>query len=105
METLKYGASGYSGVMANMQCRLYEKICRDFKHKEMIQLSEVLTMCAMIEKQWYPANAKYYLQLEGIPVLTKWRVQDDNKLTDTWKNEVKMLKNITEKLEKEFLGG
>ena len=62
-------------------------------------------MCAMIEKQWYPANAKYYLQLEGIPVLTKCRVQDDNKLTDTWKNEVKMLKNITEKLEKEFLGG
>ena len=105
LETLKYGASGYSGVMANMQCRLYEKICRDFKHKEMIQLSEVLTMCAMIEKQWYPANAKYYLQLEGIPVLTKCRVQDDNKLTDTWKNEVKMLKNITEKLEKEFLGG
>lgn len=103
LESLKYGAAGYSGVMANMQCRLYEKLTSDFNKEKMDELLEELTICALIEKQWYPTNAKYYLSREGLHIATKCRAQDDKKMTQNWKNEMHMLKHITERLEQRFL--
>ncbi len=103
LESLRCGAAGYSGVMANMQCRLYAKLCREAGQHQMDTLSENLTMCALIEKQWYPSNAKYYLGKEGVPVHTGCRVQDAGRLTRTYKNEMNMLRHITQRLEKEFM--
>lgn len=103
LESMRLGASGYSGVMANMQCRLYDKLTKDYAREDLTELSEILSMCAMIERQWYPSNAKYYLQQEGIPLLTKCRTQDERQLTATWKNEVKMLRHITKRLEQQFI--
>ena len=103
LASLQAGAAGYSGVMANMQCRLYAKLCREAGQHQMDTLSENLTMCALIEKQWYPSNAKYYLGKEGVPVHTGCRVQDAGRLTRTYKNEMNMLRHITQRLEKEFM--
>lgn len=102
-ESLLEGAAGYSGVMANMQCRLYGRLLRDFRLESMEELSEALTMCALIEKQWYPTNAKFYLQQEGVPITIKCRVQDDSVFTETWKREMRMLKNVTLRLEEKFM--
>lgn len=103
LESLKEGAAGYSGVMANMQCRLYAQLCKDISAAGMEELSEALTMCALIERQWYPCNAKYYLKKEGILSNEACRVQDDRGLTETYRKEVAMLKHITDRLEERFL--
>lgn len=103
LKSIQYGAAGYSGVMANMQCRLYGKLIRDFRQENIEGLSEALTICALIERQWYPTNAKYFLQKEGLPILTKCRVQDEKALTETWKSEIRMLKNVTLRLERMYM--
>ncbi|MCD8105715.1 MAG: dihydrodipicolinate synthase family protein [Lachnospiraceae bacterium] len=103
LESLKAGAVGYSGVMANMQCRLYVELCRRYREERMRNLEEELTMCALIERQLYPVNAKYYLRQEGIPITTKCRAKDDSELTETYKLEMRMLRNITERMECEYL--
>lgn len=103
LESLREGAAGYSGVMGNMQCRLYVELCRRYEQEHMEELAEVLTICALIEKQLYPANAKYYLQLEGLPLTTKCRVQDDRGLTETMKAEVRMLRNLTDRLDRQYI--
>lgn len=103
LASLREGAAGYSGVMANMQIRLYDLLTREFEREEMKELSDALTMCALIEKQWYPTNAKYYLQLEGMRMGLSCRVQDAGAMTGTQKDEVAMLRRITGRLENRFL--
>ena len=67
-------------------------------------LAGILSLCALIERQWYPTNAKYYLQQEGLPINTVCRVQDAASLSETWKEEIKILRGFTQRLEKEYLG-
>lgn len=102
LESLLLGATGYSGVMANMQCSLYTKLCENPTDSTMPALSDMLTICALIERQVYPVNAKYYLQLEGLPITTVTRTKDAKELNDTAKKEVQMLRRITKKLETEY---
>ena len=97
LDSLRLGAAGYSGVMANMQCRLYAALCENPSDNRMNALSDILTICALIERQVYPVNAKYYLQLEGLPITTFSRTKDETLLNATAKKEVEMLKRITER--------
>lgn len=103
LESLMAGAAGYCGVMANMQCELYAKLCEDYANKECMRLSDELTICSLIEKQVYPVNAKYYLQREGLHIQIKCRVKDDEELSDTGKKEVKMLHRITQNMRGKYL--
>ena len=97
LDSLRLGAAGYSGVMANMQCRLYASLCENPSDNRMNALSDILTICALIERQVYPVNAKYYLQLEGLPITTFSRTKDETLLNATARKEVEMLKRITER--------
>ncbi len=97
LDSLRLGAAGYSGVMANMQCRLYAALCENPSDNRMNALSDILTICALIERQVYPVNAKYYLQLEGLPITTFSRTKDETLLNATARKEVEMLKRITER--------
>ena len=101
-ESLLSGAAGYSGVMANMQCRLYARLCTDPSGSRMEELSDALTICALIERQVYPVNAKYYLQRCGLPITTVTRTKDRALLDDTAKSEVEMLRRVTERLRKAY---
>ncbi len=103
MESLQLGAAGYSGVMANMQCRLYDKLTADYVKEDLTELSDMLTLSALIEYQCYPVNAKYYLQQEGLPVETACRTKSDTLLTETFKKEMAVLKRVTKELEKKYL--
>ena len=103
LESLRAGATGYSGVMANMQCRLYAQLCSDYQNERMNDLSDILTICALIERQVYPVNAKYYLGLSGLSLTTVSRTRKDSELDETAKKEVHMLKRITQKLEDTYL--
>ncbi|MCI8691448.1 MAG: dihydrodipicolinate synthase family protein [Lachnospiraceae bacterium] len=104
LESLRAGAAGYSGVMANMQCRLYTKLVKEYASLEMTELSDALTICALIERQVYPVNAKFYLQQEGVRLETFCRTRDEKELNETAGKEVLMLRRITRKLEEEYGG-
>lgn len=103
LESLRYGAAGYSGVMANMQCELYAWLCSHIEDPKAEKLSDELTICSLIERQLYPVNAKYYLSLEGLPITTESRSRSDKDLTTTFRSEVQMLRRITERMSKEYL--
>lgn len=71
LETVYMGAAGISGVMANFHPELYSAMfdaveAGDSERAQFLQYS--LSALSVIENQNYPVNAKYYLQLEGLPV-------------------------------------
>ncbi|MFU0833217.1 MAG: Dihydrodipicolinate synthase family protein [Oscillospiraceae bacterium] len=103
LESLRLGASGYSGVMANFQPKLYAWLCENYQSKAAEKLSDELTICSLIERQLYPVNAKYNLYLEGLPVEIVCRVKNSADLTHTFRKEVEMLHRITERMNKEYI--
>lgn len=103
LESLQAGAAGYSGVMANMQGSLYAKLCRDYASEDLTKLSDELTICALIERQVYPVNAKFYLQEEGLHIQTCTRTREEGELNRTAREEVRMLRRITQNMKREYL--
>ncbi len=75
LETLREGIAGYSGVMANFHPQLYVWLCRNWRRLpgEAERLQAWLGTASAIEGPLYPRNAKYLLQLEGLPITTVTR--------------------------------
>jgi 4-hydroxy-tetrahydrodipicolinate synthase len=103
LESLRLGAAGYSGVMANFHPELYVWLDRNWRTQpdRAEDLADILTMASFIEKQGYPANAKYYLVLEGVYGGTRSRWKD-GELTATHRLEVERLRRLTTRLNREF---
>lgn len=105
LASLKHGASGYSGVMANFHPELYAWICENYEKKEADELSDYLSIASLIERQYYPVNAKYHLSaFKSIPMETVCRTKEDTGLTETFQQEVKMLDRLTCVYDKKYLG-
>jgi 4-hydroxy-tetrahydrodipicolinate synthase len=95
LESLRDGATGYSGIMASFHPELYVWLCENYMKTEADEVQDVLTMCSIIERQLYPVNAKYHLkEIEKLPIEINSRVQDKNLLTETFKKEVQMMNNL-----------
>lgn len=103
LDSLKLGAAGYSGVMANMHPELYSWLCKYPRESSAEKLSDELTVLSFIEKQLYPVNAKYFLQLEGISINLDCRTKDLMCFSETFAKEVQMIHRITKRLDSEFL--
>lgn len=103
LESLRMGATGYSGVMANFHPELYAHLCENVEKPEIDSLSDMLTILSFIERQYYPVNAKYFLNQKGLGIETNCRVKEDSGLTETFKEEVHMLGRITDTLDKQYL--
>ncbi|WP_135547833.1 dihydrodipicolinate synthase family protein [Paenibacillus cymbidii] len=76
LESLKDGAAGYSGIMANFHPDLYAALFRFVRAGEWMEaerLQSYLGLASVIERQLYPANAKYHARLEGLPLRVKGR--------------------------------
>ncbi|MCU6794637.1 dihydrodipicolinate synthase family protein [Paenibacillus sp. WQ 127069] len=99
LETLKIGAAGFSGIMANFHPDLYAWLFNNWnKDSDKAALVQsYLGVSSMIEHQLYPLNAKYYLQQQGLgftlqcrarnqeDFITKERlVMDQMKQLDQW---------------------
>lgn len=98
LASLKYGAAGYCGVMANFHPYLYAWMCDNFLAKKAEDLSDFMGITSLIERQYYPVNAKYYLDShESIPMTTRCRTKTPDGLTETFKQEIDMLYRITQK--------
>ncbi|MDO4549323.1 MAG: dihydrodipicolinate synthase family protein [Clostridia bacterium] len=92
LETLRSGAHGYSGIMANFHPELYVWLTTNYMSQNAPRVQDALTLGSLIERQLYPVNAKYHLtNIEKLPIQTYSRVQDDALLTDTFREEVHMM--------------
>lgn len=104
MKSLKLGVVGYSGVMANFHPSLYAYLCEHYMDSGIEELENFLTIASLIERQCYPVNAKFHLRnVEEISLTTFARVQDEMLLTETFKEEVRMLNSIARKFEVKYL--
>lgn len=103
LETLRMGAVGFSGVMANFHPELYVALCRDYQRKDIALLQDFLTLASLIERQYYPVNAKYHLQkMEGLPMTTFSRKLDDKGMTETFRKEVRMMDELAREFAKKY---
>lgn len=80
LESLRMGASGFCGVMANFHPALYVWLCRCWKgHRQKSEIVQhFMTATSLAELQMYPVCAKYHLQLCGVPIGLKTRSKDDS---------------------------
>ena len=78
LESLRMGAAGYSGIMANFHADLYSWLCANFEKepKKAEILQDLLGFASTIECQMYPVNAKYHMELDGVNINLFSRVQD-----------------------------
>ncbi len=83
LHSLKYGAAGYSGIMANFHPDLLTWLYNHYEtDKEKAQiLSDALSMSAFTEGPAYPCTAKYYLEMEGITMEVDARSSNPENLT------------------------
>ncbi len=91
LESLRAGAAGFSGVMMNFHIDLYCWLIQHWKDcpEKAELLQSYLTMFSLIERQYYPVNAKYHLKdIEHVLGSTYARTLNDTGLTDTFRKEV-----------------
>lgn len=104
LTSLKHGAAGYSGVMANFHPELYVWLCENFEKEQANELSDYLSIASLIERQYYPVNAKYHLaSLKNIPMEICCRTKEQTGLTETFQEETKMLDRLTCAYDKKYL--
>lgn len=103
LDSLQAGAHGFSGVMASFQMSEYAYLCKhalDQDEKSIAinhKLQDLLTTTSLIERQYYPVNAKYYLKtFEHLPLGTYTRVKDHSLLVPTLKEDVAALKRLSD---------
>ncbi len=95
LQSLRDGAAGYSGIMANFHPELYVWLTRHFLDPRAPLVQSALTLASLIERQLYPVNAKFHLMaLEKLPVTTVCRVKDAENLTATFREEVLQMDSL-----------
>lgn len=100
LASLRMGAAGYSGVMASFHASLYVWLCREYAQNPAMaeQLQDILGAASVMECQIYPINAKYHMQLEGIPMTLHSRIRDMTQLTGSRKLEVEQFRRAMNRL-------
>ena len=99
------GAAGFCGVMANFHPDLYVWIDRNIKSSffKAYKLQMFLTTAALIERQLYPVNAKYYLTMKKIGSEIYTRSRDVNLLTKAMILEIDHLECLAD-IFREYVG-
>ena len=98
LESLKAGAAGYSGVMANYHPELYVWLTGHWKEnpEKADFLQGILTMASFIELKNYPLSAKYYMHTTGLQIQANTRKNNEDILTGTEISELLQLKKLSE---------
>ncbi len=100
--SLKHGAAGYSGIMANFHPDLLAWLQNNFESQpdKAEELSDLLSMMAFTEGPAYPCTAKYYLKNEGFNMDIYSRSSSPKNLTSYQKLCVDQMYRINEKARK-----
>lgn len=97
LESLRDGARGYCGVMANFHPELYALLWKLFgegcPRADIIQ--SLLCIAAFTESLAYPLTAKYHLKVfEGIPMEITGRTRDASQLTAYQKDCIRQMNEL-----------
>ncbi|MBR4942143.1 MAG: dihydrodipicolinate synthase family protein, partial [Clostridia bacterium] len=95
--TLKDGASGFSGVMANYHPEAYSWLCHNFETQPELakKLSDFLGVASCIESRMYPVSAKKYLKLTYFPEMSDFsRTLDRDKYVPAFITELEQLRDL-----------
>lgn len=105
LDSLQLGAYGYSGVMANFHPDLYAWLDQSFsvQRDKAERLQQFLSVASVIESQYYPVNAKYYLQLEGLPIGLHTRTKNSAGLTAANRLELEHLRALTQGYRQQYI--
>ena len=90
LDTLKDGADGFSGIMANFHPELYVWLYENYEKEpeKAAELQAFLTLASGVERGAYPVSAKYYMQKVGIPMTLVSRARPKSDLTPLFMREV-----------------
>lgn len=103
LETLRAGADGYCGVMANFHPEIYKWLFDNADKKEAELVQAFVCMTAFTESLAYPATAKYYLNAhEGIEIEALSRAVDYNLITEYQKSCLAQMKTLGDFIKKEI---
>ncbi|RYM05799.1 dihydrodipicolinate synthase family protein [Sporolactobacillus sp. THM7-7] len=96
LASLEAGAAGYSGIMCNFHPELYVWLLKNWEqyHELAEEIEDFLSISSLIEKQYYPVNAKYNLILRGLKIGLYTRSQDYRQFTQTNKLEIRQLMTL-----------
>ena len=96
LESLRAGAAGFSGVMANFHPDLYVWLLNHYEDEpekaEILQ--SVLTICSQIERQLYPTNAKYQMKTLGLMDDVYTRTCNHHRLSPLFEDEVRQMERM-----------
>ncbi len=97
--SLQAGYAGYCGIMTNFHPELYVKLCDNwFEGTEKVKnLQNLIGLASVVEYQYYPVNAKYLLQLEGLGFTLKSRKLDYLGLTSSMRMEVEQMRDLSKR--------
>jgi 4-hydroxy-tetrahydrodipicolinate synthase len=106
LETLDMGVAGFSGVMANMHPELYVWLCNNWQNAPDMarQVQEFLGVTSVAISGMYPVDAKYYMQLEGLPLTLNTRVKPAASFTALMAKAVEQIRGLTIDFEKRLFG-
>lgn len=70
LQSLRDGAAGFSGIMANFHADLYVWLCAHWQDEpeKAEKLQALLTVMSMYEGCNYPQDCKYHMNLVGVPM-------------------------------------
>ena len=104
LDSLKLGAAGFSGVMDGFQTDLYAWLCANYmKEPEKAGfISDFLSVTALIERQVYPVNAKFYQNEIGNFRSIHTRTKPASDLNAIAQQEVRQLVRLTERVRSEM---
>jgi 4-hydroxy-tetrahydrodipicolinate synthase len=93
LDSLIDGYEGFNGVMANFHIDIYKWLYTNFKAEPELALetSDFLTLAAVSEARAYPVNAKYHLNLTGVPMGIHTRSRDPAILNENARREIESL--------------
>ncbi|MBO5481301.1 MAG: dihydrodipicolinate synthase family protein [Clostridia bacterium] len=103
LETLRAGADGYCGVMANFHPEIYKWPFDNADKKEAEIVQAFVCMTAFTESLAYPATAKYYVNAhEGIEIEPISRAVDCNLITEYQKSCLAQMKTLGDSIKKQI---
>jgi len=87
------GYDGYNGVMANFHIDIYRWLYDHYREDEKLarEVSDFLTVSAVVEPRSYPVNAKYHCQLTGFDMSIHTRSRSVSLLNENGRLEIESL--------------
>lgn len=100
LDTLIAGADGYNGVMANFHIDIYKWLYLRFKTDPELagEVSDFLTLAAVIEARAYPMSAKYHFDITGLSMGSHTRSKDEKLLNENARREVESLVRLEDRM-------